>query len=265
MREMYFLHSEQDNDTPSIDTIVGICMTKRKDTQEKNDPRIARILTALAKEYQNAHIALTYTTPWELLVAVILSAQCTDVMVNKITPNLFARFPSMQDMANANSYELESSIHATGFFRAKAKNIQATARLLISDYNSSVPKTMKEMLTLPGVARKTANVVLTNAYGIIEGIAVDTHVIRLSQRLRLINLNRIGGKRTVYIDETIRRVDYKKDADPSKIEQELQLIIPKTLWGSFTYQLIDHGRAVCKAIKPQCLHCVVGKYCPSKR
>ncbi len=225
------------------------------------------ILSLLKKSYPNAKIVLNYGNPWELLVAVILSAQCTDVMVNKVTSKLFAKYKRLEDYVEADVSEFEQDIKSTGFYHTKAKHILAASKLIKDTFGGLVPQTMKDILTIPGVARKTANVVLGNAYGLVEGIAVDTHVLRLSQRLRLVDLNKIGGKKvlTFVSPERSRRVDYKKDGDPVKIEQQLMSVVPKEDWFKLTYLLIDHGRAVCKAQHPDCLHCPVEHMCPSSR
>jgi endonuclease III len=224
------------------------------------------ILTILAKSYPNAQIVLHYTNTWELLVSVILSAQCTDVMVNKVTEQLFVKYKTLDDYLTADIKEFETDIKSTGFYHNKAKNILAAARLLKDKFGGSVPKTMEKILTLPGVARKTANVVLGNAYGVVVGIAVDTHVHRLSQRLRLVDLTKIGGKKLMVFERDGNPViDYTKDADPVKIEQELMKTIPKPQWFKMTYLLINHGRAVCKAQNPNCEQCVVNKLCPVSR
>lgn len=224
------------------------------------------ILDTLKKTYPRAKIILRYTTPWELLVSVILSAQCTDVVVNKVTEKLFTKYKTLDDYVHAKSGEFETDIKSTGFYRNKAKNILATAKLIKEKFKGKVPQSMEELLTLPGVARKTANVVLGNAYGIVSGIAVDTHVLRLSQRLRLINLALIGGKKELTFTRNGKTlVDYKKDADPVKIERQLMDVIPRQDWFKTTYLLIDHGRAVCKAQNPDCMHCVLRLLCPSSR
>ncbi len=198
------------------------------------------VIKRLEKLYPDARIALNFFNPLELLVATILSAQSTDVGVNKATPALFKRYKTAEDYANADVAELESYIRSTGFYHNKAKSIMGAARVLVSDFDGRVPKTMTEIITLPGVARKTGNVVLYNAYGVTEGIAVDTHVIRLSQRLEL-----------------------SKQKDPVKIEQDLMKQVPKAKWGEFSYLLIDHGRAVCTAKKPDHAACVLNDICPS--
>ena len=202
--------------------------------------RIAKILRRLKKQYPNAKIALRYKTNWELLVAVILSAQCTDKKVNEVTARLFKKYQTLEDYVRARPKEFERDIHATGFFRAKAKAILTTAKILKEKFNGRVPNTMDEILTLRGVARKTANVVLGNAYGIVEGIAVDTHVRRLAKRLGL-----------------------SKHFDPVKIEQDLMKLFPKEEWFSLTYRLINHGRAVCSAKDPRCDLCPLSDICPS--
>ncbi len=223
------------------------------------------VITLLEKTYPDAHIMLSYHSSWELLVAVMLSAQCTDKMVNTVTPTLFSIYPTVQAMASAPIQHVEMLIKKTGFYKNKAKNIVETAKRITSVYNGEVPHTMDELLTLKGVARKTANVVLTNAFGVAEGIAVDTHVIRLSQRLRLVSLPAIGGKTYTYVDSDHKTIDFMKDAVPEKIEKELQQVLPKEKWNTITYELIDHGRGVCKAIRPLCHSCVLAPYCPSKR
>jgi len=228
--------------------------------------RIQTIIQLLKKAYPDAKIALKFKNPWELLVSVILSAQCTDVMVNKVTEKLFTKYKTLDDYLNADLSLFEQDIKSTGFYHNKAKNILATAKIIEEKFGGNVPNSMKELLTLPGVARKTANVVLGNAFDIVDGIAVDTHVQRLSQRLRLVDMGTIGGKKKLTFvkgRETI--VDYKKDADPNKIEQELMSVVPKEDWFGFTYRIIDHGRAICKAQRPDCSHCVFNTLCPASR
>lgn len=244
--------------------------------------RAQRIIALLKKLYPHAKIVLTYGSPWELLVAVILSAQCTDVMVNKVTDTLFQKYPTLDHYLRADIKTFEQDITSTGFYHNKAKNILAAAKLIKEKFGGKVPKTMEELLTVPGVARKTANVVLGNAYGVVEGIAVDTHVLRLSQRLQLVDLEKIGGKKAIYFQKgnapqpplKIRggeggvkgqALDYKKDADPVKIERELMAVIPRQDWFKTTYLLIDHGRAVCRAQNPDCAHCVLNNLCPASR
>ena len=206
--------------------------------------RAAMAVQILKKTYPKARIILQYSTPWELLVAVMLSAQCTDVTVNKVTEKLFAKYKTLDAYLGADRTEFEQDIKSTGFYHNKAKNILAAANLIKTKFKGQVPRTMEEMLTIPGVGRKTANVVLGNAYGVIGGIAVDTHVLRLSQRLHLVD---------------------PKNTDPVKVERELMAVIPKKDWFNLTYLLIDHGRAVCRAKNPDCAACVVNKLCPSSR
>lgn len=239
-----------------------------------NKPKAQVVLALLKKTYPDARIVLNYSNPWELLVAVILSAQCTDVMVNKVTEKLFTKYKTLDDYVKADIAEFEQDIKSTGFFRNKAKNILAAAKMVKEKFGGNVPKTMDETLTLPGVARKTANVVLGNAYGVVEGIAVDTHVLRLSQRLGLVDPEKIGGKNAVFFirgglaeqqDHLLSVLDFKKDADPVKIEEQLMAAIPKADWFKLTYLLIDHGRAVCKAQYPSCAGCVLNRICRSSR
>lgn len=201
-----------------------------------------KIINILQQEYPHAKIALSFSNPMELLVATVLSAQSTDVTVNKVTPAIFKKYKNVNAYAQADPKELEQEIYSTGFYHNKAKNIIAAAKLLVEKYHGKIPATMDEILELPGVARKTGNIVLYNAYGVIAGIPVDTHVRRLSQRLGLTRNN-----------------------DPEKIEQDLMKLIPQKLWGKFSYLLIDHGRKICDAKKPKCPACVLNKLCPSYR
>lgn len=229
--------------------------------------RIQKIFSILKKSYPNAKIVLRYGNNWELLVSVILSAQCTDKKVNEVTEKLFRKYPKLDDYVHANPKEFEQDIRQTGFYHNKAKNIQGAAKMLLEKFDGKLPKTMVEILKLPGVARKTANVVLGNAYGIVEGIAVDTHVLRLSQRLRLVDPEKVGpGKKPLYFDKGGKRMlDYHKDGVPEKIEQSLMKTFPKEDWFTLTYLLIDHGRAICKAQNPDCADCSLNKLCPSSR
>jgi len=206
----------------------------------KDKNKVTKIIKLLEKEHPDAKIALYYSNPLELLVATILSAQCTDERVNIVTKQLFKKYRKAEDYANADLKELEQDIKSTGFYRNKARNLKKCCQMLVEKYNSQVPKTMKEILELPGVARKTANIVLSNAYGIVEGIAVDTHVRRLAKRLGL-----------------------TENEDATKIEEDLMQIIPKDKWMRFTDLLIFHGRRVCMAKKPECKKCVLNKLCPS--
>ena len=204
--------------------------------------RILKIIPILKKTYPDAKIALNWDNPWNLLVAVILSAQCTDVRVNIVTKDLFKKYKKPEDYRAVKQEELEQDIHPTGFYRNKAKNIRGAAQKIIEDFNSTVPNTMKELLTLPGAGRKTANYILGNAFG-IPGITCDTHVIRLSRRLGL-----------------------SENSDPVKLEFDLMNIVPKTKfggWTMFSHYLIFHGRNICKARKPDCPACSIAQYCPS--
>jgi len=194
----------------------------------------------LEKEWPDAKIALHYSNPLELLIATILSAQCTDERVNMVTKSLFKKYTKAEDYANARLDELEEDIKPTGFYRNKAKNIKAACKILVEKFNSEVPRTMEDMVSLPGVARKTANIVLANAYGVIEGIAVDTHVRRLAKRLGL-----------------------TENDDPNKIEKDLMTIVPRDKWLRITDLLIFHGRYICIARKPKCGECALNKICPS--
>lgn len=203
--------------------------------------RIAAILKGLDEAYPRAECALTHRSPWELLVATILSAQCTDVRVNLVTPELFRRFPTPQKMANATLPQLETLIRTTGFFRNKAKSIQGAARKIVADFNGKVPQTLAELVTIPGAARKTANVVLGVAFGKAEGVVVDTHVFRIARRLGL-----------------------AKGETPEKVEQELMRILPQSRWISFSHQIIHHGRQLCEARKPKCDRCNLEQLCAAK-
>ena len=207
---------------------------------QQRKKRAATVYHKLRKAYPNAHIALKYSNRIQLLVAVILSAQCTDKKVNEVTVSLFKKYRTVNDFANANVKTFEREIHSTGFYHAKARNIIATAKMLRRDFGGELPKTIADMRRLPGVARKTANVVLGNAYGIVEGIAVDTHVRRLSQRL-----------------------GFSAHDDPEKIEKDLMALFPKAEWFPLTYALIEHGRAICKAPTPRCEACPVAPLCPT--
>ncbi|MDO8451555.1 MAG: endonuclease III [bacterium] len=225
-------------------------------------------LEILEKTYPHARIALSFSNTWELLVAVVLSAQCTDVMVNKVTEKLFKKYPTLDEYVEARIDEFEQDIKSTGFYHNKAKNILASSRIISEKFNGKVPDTMEKLLLLlPGIARKSANIILGNAYGVIEGIAVDTHVSRVSQRLRLVDPKKIGGKNLVYFTRqgSGPRVDFKKDADPVKIEQSLMATVAKEEWFQISYRLIDHGRQICHARRPLCERCVLNRICPSSR
>jgi endonuclease-3 len=203
--------------------------------------RVSAILKGLDEAYPEVECALTHNSPWELLVATILSAQCTDVRVNMVTPELFRRFPTQQAMAKATLPQLEALIRTTGFFRNKAKSIQGAARKIIADFNGQVPQTLAELINIPGAARKTANVVLGVCFGKAEGVVVDTHVLRISHRLGL-----------------------AKTETPEKVEQELIQILPRDRWIAFSHQIIHHGRQVCDARKPKCDRCNLEQLCHSK-
>ncbi len=206
------------------------------------DPkRVAAILAGLDAAYPNATCELNFSNAFQLLIATILSAQCTDVRVNQVTQELFKKYAKPEDFAYASPAELEKEIRPTGFFRNKTKSIIGASKGLIEKFGGEVPRTMEEILTLPGVARKTGNVVLGTAYGIASGVVVDTHVMRLSQRL-----------------------DLTRNTDPKKIEQDLMKIIPQNKWIQFSHQLIWHGRRVCAARKPKCTECNLESLCYSK-
>ena len=202
--------------------------------------RAGEILTRLTAEYPEARCALQHRSPLELLVATILSAQCTDARVNQVTPALFRRCPDARAYAEAGLPELEALIQSTGFFRNKAKALQGLGRALVERHGGEVPATMAELTALPGVGRKTANVVLGNAFGLEEGVVVDTHVARLSARLGL-----------------------TRESDPVRIESDLVALVPRPAWTLWSHLLIHHGRAVCKAPRPRCAACVLADLCPS--
>ena len=204
-------------DTIRVRSLWNINIMERKQ-------KAREVVRKLKKLFPRAKITLNYMNNWELLVAVILSAQCTDKMVNAVTARLFKKYRKLDDYVNAERKEFERDIHSTGFYRNKAKSILAAARIIKEKYKGKIPQTMPEMLTLPGVARKTANVVLGNAYGVVEGIAVDTHVKRLAKRFGLTD-----------------------HADPNKIEKDLMKLLPKKEWFDFTYRLIEYGRQYCHA------------------
>ena len=202
--------------------------------------RIKPIIRLLRKHYGRARTALEFADPLQILVATILAAQSTDKLVNTVTPALFGKYPTAGAFAKADRAELEREIHSTGFFRNKAKHIIGAAQRIAAVYGGAVPDTMEELLTLPGVARKTANIVLSAGYGKAEGIAVDTHALRLSQRLGL-----------------------SRHDDPVKVERDLLALVPKADWLDFNFLLVDHGRAICQAKKPRCPECFLCRLCPS--
>jgi endonuclease-3 len=206
------------------------------DKKEQNKKRVKEIIKVLSKEIPDSMIALKFSDPFELLIATILSAQCTDVKVNQVTADLFKKYRSAKDYADANMAELEEDIRPTGFYRNKAKSIQKCCQQLLARFGGKVPKTLEEMVTLPGVGRKTANVILGNAFG-IPGIVVDTHVQRVSQRIGL-----------------------TKNTDPVKIEFDLMEIVPKEEWTHFSNLLVWHGRRTCMARRPLCEQCPIRKW-----
>jgi len=210
-------------------------------TAAERKARVAQILKLLDEMYPNANCALTHRNAWELLAATILSAQCTDKRVNEVTPGLFQKYPTVQDFAHANQAELANDIRSTGFFNNKSKSLIGAAKRLLSDFGGEVPRTMEELLRVPGAARKTANVVLGTAYGIASGVVVDTHVQRVSKRL-----------------------DFTRHSDPKKIEQDLIKVIPQEKWILFSHQIIHHGRALCVARKPKCAECRLDPVCYAK-
>ncbi|MEH1818040.1 MAG: endonuclease III [Nostoc sp.] len=215
-------------------------MGSRKEKLSPLKKRSLEILARLKRLYPDATCSLNYSTPVQLLVATILSAQCTDERVNKVTPALFGKFPDAASLAIADLVELESLVRSTGFYHNKAKNIQAACRMIVTEFNSVVPNQMEQLLKLPGVARKTANVVLAHAYGINAGVTVDTHVKRLSGRLGL-----------------------TEHTDPVRIEQDLMSLLPQPDWENWSIRLIYHGRAICKARSPACFACELADLCPA--
>jgi endonuclease-3 len=207
-----------------------------KDVQQ----RVGEIIQILRRQYPKAEAALRYTSAFQLLVATILSAQCTDERVNQVTPQLFQKYPKVSDFASASQEELEEEIRSTGFFRNKAKNIISASKKIVHAFGGKVPDSMEKLITLPGVARKTANIILSSAFKKAEGIAVDVHVKRLSQRLGL-----------------------SSEKSPDKIERDLMALVPREHWIDFNYLIVNHGRSVCKARKPLCPDCVLKHLCPS--
>ncbi len=209
--------------------------------RQRKSEHVAEILRLLDEQYGTAKCALDHRSAWELLVATILSAQCTDVRVNTVTPKLFAAYPTPEAMAAAPIEALEALIRTTGFYHNKAKSIQGAGRVISRDFGGRVPQTMEELLTVPGAARKTANVVLGVAFGKAEGVVVDTHVFRIARRLEL-----------------------AQGETPQKVEQELMRVVPRERWIAFSHELIHHGRAVCEARKPKCRQCVLETLCMAK-
>jgi endonuclease-3 len=230
------IHPKQTQTTPSQEP------TTMKTPEINLDPkqRIQKIIETLSKRYPTATTALNYTNPLELLIATMLSAQTTDAQVNKVTQTLFKKYETAKNYVNTPITQIEEDIHSTGFYHNKARNLKAACQMLVEKFHGEVPRTMEELTELPGVARKTANIVLYFAYGITAGVAVDTHVMRLSQRLGLTH-----------------------DKDQNKIERDLMALMPKEQWMPLTDLLIFHGRQVCAAKKPRCDICVLNKICPS--
>jgi endonuclease-3 len=211
-----------------------------KESGKRRRQRAGAIFDLLEREYPEARTALSHTNPFELAVATILSAQCTDARVNLVTPDLFRRFPDAGALASAPTEELEDLIHSTGFFRSKARNLVGMARAVMEDHGGELPRTLSELTRLPGIGRKTANVILGNAFGIDEGVVVDTHVKRLSGRM-----------------------GFTKKTSPERVERDLMDLFPRRRWTLLSHLLIFHGRASCRARKPQCGECVVAHLCPS--
>ena len=211
-----------------------------RESKTARKERTARVYEHLADEYPDAKCALDYGSPFQLAVATILSAQCTDVRVNMVTPELFRRHPDARSLAGAQQEEVEELIRSTGFFRNKARSLLGMARAVMEDHGGELPRTMKELAALPGIGRKTANVVLGNAFGIDEGVVVDTHVKRLSGRL-----------------------GFTAETNPDKIERDLMALFPNKTWTMLAHLLIYHGRKVCPARKPRCNECAVSHLCPS--
>lgn len=204
--------------------------------------RAATVYRRLDKAYPDARCALNFSNPLEMVVATVLSAQSTDAMVNKVTEKLFAKYRTPEDYLASKPGELERDIHSTGFFNQKARSIRGLSRMIVEEFGGEVPGTMEELLRLPGVARKTANIVLGNSFGVVEGIAVDTHVHRLA-----------------------RRLGFSDEEDPNKVERDLMALFRQSKWFRLTYLLIEHGRAICQAKVPRCEDCVVNQLCPASR
>jgi endonuclease III len=219
---------------------MGVSRPRGRERKEDRRRRAQAVFDRLREEYPDAHCALDHRDAYELTVATILSAQCTDARVNMVTPELFRRWPDAAALADADLADVEEVIRSTGFFRSKAGNLVGMAQGVVEDHGGEIPQTMEELSALPGIGRKTANVVLGNAFGIDEGIVVDTHVRRLSNRLR-----------------------FTRQEDPVKIEKDLVKIFPRDRWTLLSHLLIFHGRAVCTARKPRCEACVVSRLCPS--
>lgn len=215
-------------------------MTKPRTAAERQ-ARVAKILASLDKLYPDVTCALQHSNPWELLVATILSAQCTDKRVNMVTPGLFRKYPTIRDFGAASQDELAQDIRSTGFFNNKAKSVIGAARKILADFGGGVPRDIDRLLTVPGAARKTANVVLGTAFGIASGVVVDTHVQRIA-----------------------RRLDLTRETDPGKIEKDLMKILPREKWILFSHQIIHHGRGPCTARNPKCSQCGIEPLCYAK-
>ncbi len=215
-----------------------MAVSKRPRTKVERAARLSKILSYLDAMYPNVTCALHHNSPWELLVATILSAQCTDERVNLVTPGLFAKYPTMRDLAAADPVDVGKEIYSTGFYNNKAKNIVGAAQTIIRDFDGQIPRQIDQLLTVPGAARKTANVVLGTCFGIASGVVVDTHVSRLSQRL-----------------------DLTRETTPEKIERDLIKLLPQERWISFSHQLIHHGRGHCTARSPKCATCPMEELC----
>jgi endonuclease-3 len=225
---------------PSLSATPPSKVPKPRNAAERKQ-RVRQILDGLDKLYPDVTCALNHRSPWELLVATILSAQCTDKRVNEVTPGLFAKYPTIRDFANVSQEELANDIRSTGFFNNKSKSVIGAAKKILSDFNGEVPRNIDDLLTVPGAARKTSNVVLGTAFGIPSGVVVDTHVHRVS-----------------------RRLDLTKQNEPVKIEQDLMKIIPQERWILFSHQVIHHGRGLCVARKPKCAECLLDPICYAK-
>ncbi len=235
------LHSFKFSGTRWVVSFMMLPMATRPKTAAERQARVKKILAILDKMYPDATCALHHSNAWELLVATILSAQCTDKRVNEVTPALFRKYPTIRDFANANQEEMAQDIRSTGFFNNKAKSAIGAAKRILSDFGGEVPRTIEDLLKVPGAARKTANVVLGTAFGIASGVVVDTHVQRIS-----------------------RRLDLTKETDPVKIEKDLMKAIPKEKWILFSHQIILHGRALCVARNPRCGECSLNPLCYAK-
>jgi endonuclease-3 len=227
---------------PRTTNNAGKKISTRGATPDPTNPkRVAAILTKLDEAYPNATCELKHENPFQLVISTILSAQCTDVRVNLVTEKLYKKYPDAKAFAYADPAELQQEIRPTGFFRNKTKSVMGASKAIMEQFGGQVPRTMEQMLTLPGVARKTANVVLGTAYGIPSGVVVDTHVLRLARRLEL-----------------------TKHEEPKKVEQDLMNILPQNKWIQFSHQLIWHGRRVCVARKPRCIACNLESLCHAK-